>query len=290
MLKNRNFKRKKIYLIILVSLIGIIAAGIFGYKIFTENKLTRFDVEAENLNCVSSNEIKTIAQNMNINYFYFKADALEAELRKKFFCIGKIESEVSYPDRLKIKVAGREAKFVVESINVDFETNPTIQLSSDQLNATQSTSEAFPPKVLKQVLDNYKGASESAMFLVDEEGIIFEESGTNFAYPKLSLFSRDLRVGQKIPDDLIKKVAEIVVKLKEIDTPSDNLLVVGDKLIIDSAPRITFSLNRPIDRQSASLQLILRQAKMNLDPDNRDTRSVESVDLRFDRPVVVYSK
>ena len=71
---------------------------------------------------------------------------------------------------------------------------------------------------------------------------------------------------------------------------TDNLIVVGNRLIVDSEPRVTFALNKEISRQSASLQLILRQAKMNLDPDKPDSRSVESVDLRFDRPVVVYSK
>ncbi len=290
MFKDRQFKKRKLFLIIFVALFVIVAAAFFGYKVLTENKLSQFDVEAQNLNCTNSDEIKGFLQTKSINYFYFKADPLESELRKKFLCIGRIETEASYPDRLKLKIAGREVKFVVSSVEPNIETNPQIVLNLEQMNATQSTSEAFPPKVLNQILDTYKTASSSGMFLVDEEGIVFEEVNSDTAFPKLSIFSQDLKIGLKIPNDLVKKTAEVLEKLKETDVPSDNLLIVGDRLIIDSKPRVTFSLNRDLPRQSASLQLILRQAKMNLDPESRDIRSVESVDLRFDRPVVVYSK
>ena len=288
MFKTRQFKRKKSLLIIFVLLI-IFSAVFFGYKILTENKLARFDIETQNLSCTNSQEITVFLQSKNLNYFYFKADSLESELKNKFFCIGKIESEVSYPDKLKLKISGREGKFVVNSIE-GVDSNPQIVLSQDQMSATQSTTEAFPLKIMNQIINTYKEASPGAMFLVDEEGMVFESVGSNVAFPRLSIFSQDFKIGQKIPDDVIKKTAEIVEKLKETEIPSDNLILVGDKLIIDSKPRIIFSLDRGQDRQAASLQLILRQAKMNLDPRSGDMRSVESIDLRFDRPVVVYSK
>ena len=290
MFKPRQLKRKKLLLIIVAVILLVLAVGYFGYKILTENKLTRFDIEAQNLNCTNSSEITGFLQGKNLNYFYFKSSDIDTELRKKFLCIGRIESEASYPDKLKLKIAGKEGKFIVTSIDPPIETNPTIELSMDQLNATQSTTEAFPPKVLSQILDTYKQASDSAFYLVDEEGVIFEEISSDFSRPKLSIFSQELKVGQVVPGDIIKKTSQVLEKLKETEIPTDNLIIVADKLIIDSKPRVTFSLSRPLDRQAASLQLILRQAKMNLDPDSRDTRSVESIDLRFDRPVVVYSK
>src|SRR3990167_10355270 len=101
MFKTRQFKRKKSLLIIFVLLI-IFSAVFFGYKILTENKLARFDIETQNLSCTNSQEITVFLQSKNLNYFYFKADSLESELKNKFFCIGKIESEVSYPDKLKL--------------------------------------------------------------------------------------------------------------------------------------------------------------------------------------------
>jgi hypothetical protein len=286
----RSLKRKKLFLITLGILLLIWAVVFFGYKLFTENRLTKFQIETENLNCTTTEEITGFLQSLNLKYFNFKKEPLEQKLSQKFFCIGKIEQEVSYPDRLKLRIAGREGKFVVNTIQATLETNPSIVLSLDQLNATQSTTEAFPPKILNQILKTYQNSSPSTMFLVDEEGVAFQEASTDVGFPKLSIFGVDLKTGQKIPDDLIKKAIEINSKLKDLSDFSGNFIVVGDKLITDSKPRITFSLSRPLDRQAASLQLILRQAKMNLVAGNGDSRSVESIDLRFDRPVVVYSE
>ena len=291
---QNNFKRRfRIKKIVALPILGIIilgAVGFFGYKIFTENKLTKFDITHQNLNCTAPPEISQFLNSLNMNYFYYKSTDVEYELRRKFFCIGQIEQEISYPDRLKLNIIGREGKYIIKTINADIQANPQIILTLEQMNATQSTTQAFPPKILSQILDTYQNASESAMFLVDEEGVVFENAFSDTTHPKISLFGRELRVGQKIPDDLIKKVTEVKEKLEHMDIMTDNLIVVGNRLIVDSEPRVTFALNKEISRQSASLQLILRQAKMNLDPDKPDSRSVESVDLRFDRPVVVYSK
>lgn len=286
----RQSKKIKLYLIIFIVILALSALSYFTYKIFTENKINRFDVEVENLNCTNPPEITGFLQSLKLNYFNFKSENLDYQLKKRFFCAARIEQTITYPDKLKVKLVGREAKFVVKPVNPSVDINPSVILSLDQMNATQSTSEAFPPKVVNQILSSYKESSGSSMFLVDEEGVVFEEVGTDTSFPRLSIFAKELKVGQKIQDDLIKKTLEIIEKLKAMDILTDNLIVVGDRLIIDEKPRLTFSLIKPVDRQSASLQLILRQAKMNLDPEKPDARSVESVDLRFDRPVVVYSR
>lgn len=290
MFVSRQFKKQKLFLISSIVILLIAAGGFLGYKILSENELVRFNVITQNLNCTSTGEITNYLKARELNYFYFKSETLEGELRKKFFCIGQIKSEISYPDKLKLNITGREGKFIVTSIFPVIETNPAVQLSLEQMNATQSTTEAFPPKVLSQILTAYKNASGSAMYLTDEEGVVFEEVTTNIGFPRLSIFSQDLKIGQKIPGGYIKKIIQVLEKSNVFETTSDNLLIVGDRLIIDSKPRITFSLSKDVNRQSASLQLILRQAKMNLDPDGRDSRSIESIDLRFDRPVVVYSR
>lgn len=290
MLNPRRMQRRKPFIFAFIAVAAVLLVSFFGYKIFTENRLSRFDITFQNLNCTTPPEISQFLSSMKMNYFYYKSSEVEYELRRKFFCIGKIEQEIFYPDRLKLNITGREGKYVIKTLNTDIQANPQIILSLDQLNATQSTSQAFPPKVLSQILDAYENASESAMFLADEEGVIFESASTDAALPRISLFGRELRVGQKISDDLIQKVTEISNKVSPMDIPTDNFIVVGDRLIIDGKPRVTFALNKEIARQSASLQLILRQAKMNLDPEKPDSRSVESVDLRFYRPVVIYKK
>ena len=88
----------------------------------------------------------------------------------------------------------------------------------------------------------------------------------------------------------MNKVKEVVISLSGFEAPTDNIIIVGDKLIIDTKPRLIFSLDKRLDYQTTSLQLILAQAKMNSDPSSPGSALIESVDLRFNKPVVVYSK
>ncbi len=212
----RQFKKKR-WFIILAAVLTIGVIGFLGHKILTENKLTRFDIDAQNLNCTTADEIKGLLQGLNLNYFYFKKEPVEQKLKQKFFCIGRIDSEISYPDKYKLKIAGREAKFMVTSINAGIDTNPAVQLSLDQMNATQSTTEAFPPKILNRILKTYKEASGSAMYLVDDEGMVFQEVSFDVSFPKISIFSGELKIGNKLPNDLIKKVSLLDLKLKELE-------------------------------------------------------------------------
>ncbi len=290
MLNPRRLERRKPLIFSIVGIIVVALVVFFGYRVLTENKLTRFDIELSAINCAAFPEIEGFLNSKNMNYFYYNSTLLESDLRQKFYCIGNIEQEIYYPNRLKLKLTGREGKYVIKTINTEIDTNPQIVLTLEQLNATESTSQAFPPQVLKQILDTYQQASTSGLYVVDHEGVVFENAQTDATLPRIVLFGKDPRIGQKIADDLISKVDQISAKLTQLDLDTANLIVVGDRLIVDTTPRVTFSLNKEIPRQAASLQLILRQAKMNLDPEKTDSRSVESIDLRFDRPVVVYSK
>lgn len=291
MLNPRRMKRRKPLIIGVIGIVILFLVVFFGYKIFTDNRLSSFDLELNNINCTTASEVEQFLRSMNMNYFYYKSESVEYELRRKYFCIGNIDQTIHYPNRLKIVLTGREGKYIVKTIETNIEINPQVILSLEQLNATESTKQAaLPPLVLNQILDSYKEASESSMYVVDAEGVIFESAASDAILPRISIFGRDFRIGQKIPDDLIKKVDEISVKVEKMEIDTTNLIVVGDRLIIDSSPRVTFSLSRDIPRQLASLQLILRQAKMNRNPEKPDSRSVESIDLRFDRPVVIYSK
>src|SRR5690348_4382969 len=144
--KGRQLKRKKFLLVCLGLIIIIILLGFLADKILSENRLRRFDVELENLNCATSDEIKSFLLAKNFNYFYFKSAEVENNLKQRFFCISKIEQQIYYPDRLKLKIFGREGKFVVTDIESPLNLNPQIVLNLDQLDATQSTTEAYPPK------------------------------------------------------------------------------------------------------------------------------------------------
>lgn len=286
----RNETRKqfiKKLLIILSVILILFGLGISVYKIVSLASLDDIEVSGQSLTCSDNAGVADYIKKQNINYFHFKNEDFRIKLGRNFFCIGKIETSVSYPNKLKIKVFAREGEFVIKAINTPLQTNPEIILSAGQLSATQSSSEAFPPKVLRQIIETVKDASSSSMFLVDSEGVVFQEvSASNF--PRINIFGQEFKIGDKISGDQMKKISDAVKKLKELEVFVDNLIIVGDKLIADTNPRIIFALSRPLDRQTASLQLILSQAKMNSDPGTKDSISIESIDLRFNKPVVVY--
>lgn len=288
-MKNEERKRKFRKLFIIFVIVFILGGlSYLSFKLVRQAVLSSITVNAQNLTCTESSQILSFSRDLKINYFYFISESLEKKLKEKFFCIRQIKTKVNYPDKLQLQVFGREGVFILKTINPNIHLNPVIDLPESTQSASESTKAAMPVKIVEQLLSSLKKASESGSFLVDEEGMVFNESfGEDL--PKLSLFGQELKIGTQIQGDFIKKIKQVLDKLKEVEILPDNLVVLGDKLIVDAKPRIIFSLIRPLGRQTASLQLILAQAKMNSDPGKLEKRNIESIDLRFDKPVVVYS-
>lgn len=290
-MKNEQ-KRKKIKKILIAALVvSVILALVFaGNEFINRARVTSFEIETNNLTCTDKDQIGKYLASLNIRYFLFKQNELEENLKKKFFCIGKIETRLSYPDKLKLVTWGREALFAVKEVNTSLELNPVVSLPDVPNEATQSTKEAEVVKIMDRILSDLKQSSESGVSLVDNEGVIFEKNPGSFNVPMLSILGTNVEIGREIPDGVVEKAGLIYSKLREIGTPVDNIIIIGDRLVVDSKPRIIFSLKKRIDYQTASLQLILAQAKMNPDPNITGSHNIESIDLRFDKPVAVYIK
>lgn len=287
--ETKKAKVKK-FLIILSVILIILVLSFSGFKILTSSKLTNVTLQAQDLTCTDKDQVLGYLKSLNISYFSFKKEELEMQVKQKFFCIGKIDTEISFPDKLNVQVWGRNPAFIIKDIMTDLNANPQVVLPDNPIEATESTRAAVPAKYMDEILKNSKEASESALFLVDEEGVIFNQIQGETNLPMISLFSQELKVGGRLQSDLVKKARDIINKLVEMNIPSDNIIIIEDRLIVDSKPRILFSLNRPLDRQTASLQLIVAEAKMNSVSSNGDEKFVESIDLRFNKPIVIYSK
>lgn len=287
---EKKKKRLKLILII-IGLIALILAGLYGgIEVVNRAKITNFEVKINNITCTDHDQIAQHLKSLDLKYFSFKQDELARNLRKKFFCIGKIETRVSYPDKLSVEAWGREAVFAVREVNTYMEVNPVIDLPDLMGDASESTRQAAAVKTLSRVLSDLKPSSGSGILLSDRDGIIFEQISGEAPLPLLSILGYKLKIGRQIPNGIVEKAAIVYNKLREIDAPTDNIIVMGDRLVINSKPRIIFSLKKRLDYQTASLQLILAQSKINSDPDKTGSNNIESIDLRFDKPVVVYGK
>lgn len=285
-------KQKKVKRLLFIFGGVLVVAGLIfiSYQLFKTSILNNIDINVQNLTCTDKETVREFIRSQNTNYFLFKSEDLESKLKKQFFCIGRVETKAAYPNRLKADVFGREPAFVVVSVGSSVNPNPEIELPDIVTIATESSQQAQinPVRVLNDVLKDLHQATGSATFLVDEEGVIYEQTD-NLNFQKLSIFGADLKIGGSLETGLIRKVKDVINRLSALEAPTDNLIVIGDKLIIDSKPRIIFALNHDLLRQTASLQLILAQAKMNSDPERPGITNMESIDLRFDKPVVVYS-
>lgn len=107
--------------------------------------------------------------------------------------------------------------------------------------------------------------------LVDEEGVLF--SGSDDV---------GLKIYSEHKDKDIKKILLILNKTKFFGIEIMEASIIEDTLLIYSVPKIIFALEKDIDMQIASLQLILSKAKI-------DEETIEFIDLRFDKPVVRFA-
>ncbi len=108
-------------------------------------------------------------------------------------------------------------------------------------------------------------------FLVDEEGMFF--SGNQEA---------GLKIYSENKNKDFKKIIWILKKIKSFGIEIMEVIVAEDLFLINSVPKINFSLDKASDMQLASLQLILSKAKIN-------EEAIEFIDLRFDKPVVRFA-
>ncbi len=285
--RKRRLKKIALFLIVVLLVFGSLYAII---TLVIQAKVTNFEVKATNLTCTDQEQIAQFLRSNPVNYFSINQGKLNLSLREKFFCIGRSQFKPTYPDKLFVEVWGREGAFAVTEISTEGNFNPVVLLPDLLPNATESTQAVAPVKLIDDVLKEAKTASESATFLVDNEGMVFDRLEDQINFPKILILGIKLEIGRIIPDNTIEKVKDVSGKLQAINIPTDNLYVLGDKLIIDSSPRVIISLNKRLDYQTASLQLILTQAKMNSDPGKTGSNNIESIDLRFDKPVIRYGK
>lgn len=142
----------------------------------------------------------------------------------------------------------------------------------------------FPGKLELKITERNPALIINMSFITDEEGFVFAEKQREISIPKVQILGFNIKKGATFPDDIIKKSVSIFNYLSKISlNVRDAKISEVRELIIISDMRITFNLYDDIDSKLASLQLILNQAKI-------ESKDLENIDLRFDKPVIKYVK
>ena len=253
-IRRRKVSRKKFYLkIILISLVVLIILIIFvRIKLFT---IKTVDLITENINCTSKNQVKNSISILGQNIFLIKNQLIEKNLKGKFICIRNVNLSKIFPDKIELDIVGR---------------NPIAKIFSQKNDLATDSAQ----------LENIATPSVNLQdgYLIDDEGVIFSKDSNNLEIPRILVLGLELSVGKKFNNNNLGNSLKIIGKIKELGISLQSVVVRDNFLIIFSKPKIIFKLDN-IDPQIASLQLILRKAKI-------ESNQLEFIDLRFDKPIV----
>lgn len=197
----------------------------------------------------------------------------------------RVEGDLSCSDKehllIDVKIAGTNI-FLLDSSQI----SKKLQTNFSCIKSIKIVKK-FPGRIILEVFgrqphanlyvikESSAEATSSAIeesFLLDEEGVIF--SGTAPEMP-MKIYSSKKNIN-------FRNILAILNKIKVFGIEVMEAVVVQNFLLINSTPKITFALDKEIDVQTASLQLILAKAKI-------DEETAEFIDLRFDKPVVRFA-
>ncbi|MFA5933062.1 MAG: hypothetical protein WCV81_02200 [Microgenomates group bacterium] len=219
--------------------------------------------------CVSVNDLSTEINRFDKNSILISPERLKNELSSKYKCIKDISMSYEFPKTVNVNVYGR--KFLTKIYSVETPLNLT------DLEASISSETSL--------LDwNFPQESSEDAFVTDETGFVFTKVKPETSLPILFL-NENIILGTQLDPPIFKSIEQIFSKILTLAPisyqPNFKAKKYSNILLINTSPKVAFSLEKDILRQLASLQLILQKAKI-------DERVAEFIDLRFDKPVVQY--
>ena len=264
--RNRKFSKVKffssLFLLVLILLVVFIHSDFFDVK--------KVVVKIDQQECVSEKDLQKSLNLLNQKIYLLNDGDIKTTLEKRYLCISKINLSKQFPTKVTIEITTRKPVAFLVRINKP-------QDLKLELHEASLSSEAAK-------LDfSITGFLSDTKFLVSENGFIFPDFHQNKQnIPTIYLVSSDINFYKNIPLDFFSKTVNIMKKLSEMSFIEVSFKIEGNKFLVDGRPRIVFSLTKDINYQFASLQLILQKAKI-------ESKSMELIDLRFDKPIVVYS-
>lgn len=223
----------------------------------------QIEVTANQVGCTSSDQIKNSSSLLGQSFFALDERKITKSLLEKFICIKSINLSKTLPDKIDLKVTGRDPAAIL------------ISLKSKSASASSLIENTATPSA-QDVAD---------AFVVDGEGVIFAKDTEKLNIPKVYLYDLSLSLGKKLKGDFISNVLKILDKVKTFGETIKESWVSDDIFLINSdthSLKIVFRLDDKTEIQLASLQLILTEAKINL-------KQLEFIDLRFDKPIVKFA-
>ncbi|MBI2019885.1 FtsQ-type POTRA domain-containing protein [Candidatus Daviesbacteria bacterium] len=229
------------------------------------------EINNEQINCANEEMIKNSSDLLSKNILFVNPSEVENNLKTKFICIKSVNLKKIFPDKVNLQITGRIPVAILSIEDVQIASpSALLQKFQESTVSAESTNSA---------LFDFSNLTSKSNFLVDGEGVVFAPFSDQINLPKI-YYDEMINLGQK-GDDSIKNSLQILEKVKSFGLEVKEAKIYMQNLLLASNPRIIFKLE-DIEKQLASLQLILNQAKMNED-------YLEFIDLRFDKPIVKFA-
>lgn len=226
--------------------------------------------------CISDQEIINASRLLGKAILFVDSKDLEKILKEKYVCIDKVSVKIILPATILLTVSERKA---VAKLFVIPSDKPYIKL--DLAEASSSSITANLDFRVEEDLSTRN-------FLTDEEGFLYELLGDTGNLQKIYISEGLINNSKVIADGIIAKSMFVVRKLQQLSFGLRSVRIVDKILLIDGDIKLVFSFTKDLNRQFASLQLILQEAKMNSSSLVKEKREIERIDLRFEKPVVLY--
>lgn len=266
---SKSRKRLKIFLSIFLSL------TIIGLLIFLNTSILTIKnvVVKEGVGCVEEDRIIKDGAFLNQNIIFFNKSLIEKKLKEKYLCIDSLTVEKKYPDTLNLFLKERE-----RALRIGIIKGESFIKLPEVTEATPSSQAAF------LTIDmSVNEASVSGIYITDKNGFVFDAGGERSTLPMIYLVGYETGLGRRIDKDIVNLSLQLINRLKDMSITYKTVKIMGDMVLVNGDLKLTFSLAKNLNRQLASLQLILQKAKMN-------SKSMEKIDLRFEKPIVIYSQ
>lgn len=257
----------------------------FLYLLFRLFLIESQSVKLEDMFCATniSQDIDLIGKNI----FAINRADLKDRLQKKYACVKDLNIEKKYPNKINVTIYGRRPFNI---LNFTKEASPSISLQSLEASPSSQTAQVVPN------LFNLKTESEKKI-VIDSSGFYFSQNTQKQNVPEIEVVNSEIPAfGSFVPSNfLIANSMLSYLKSKGFNVYSNK--IVGDYIFAVVAEynqkniKLLFNLNKEKDKQLASLQVILQKATMSPYGSHGEIegREIETIDLRFDKPVVVYS-
>lgn len=270
--RQKRFRYKKLFFVIMIIFLLTTA----GYGLYQSKVLNIKSVEVRktNISCATEQEIKDNLAIEGLNIFFIDTPILERKITTKFLCVNTVKLTKHFPGKIVIEVDGRAPVFIATVFKTRESSGSASLISLLEQIASPSAEASGSAKVSME---------EGKSFLINSDGGIFA-GDTNMDYPKVSFVDFDFIVGQRIDLNLVKQILTIFDKLKVLNVKFDDVRVYPTSdVVINSDHLIVLNIKEDVQKQLASLQLILEKAKI-------DNEELILVDLRFDKPIIRYGK